>query len=79
MKLKDITNSECDVRKYMTIYMREEDKTELAERYDIDYSVIENIIELCSIAASYENLETEVVPVDIQKTLEERSNEKRYV
>lgn len=75
MKLKDITNSECDVRKYMKVYMREEDKTELAEHYDIDYDVVENIIELCSISVSYEKLETEIIPVDIQKMLEERSNE----
>lgn len=74
MELKDITNSECDVRKYMKVYMREEDKTELAEHYDIEYDVIENIIELCSISISYENLETEIVPADIQKLLEERSN-----
>ena len=44
IKLKDITNSTCDVREYMKVYMREEDKTELAEHYDIDYDVIENII-----------------------------------
>lgn len=69
MKLKDITNSMCDVREYMKVYMREEDKTELAEHYDIDYDVIENIIELCSISVSYENFETEIVPVDIQKML----------
>ena len=74
MKLKDITNSECDVRKCMKVYMREEDKTELTEHYDIDYDVVENIIELCSISISYENLETEIVPVNIQKLLEERSN-----
>ncbi len=75
MKLKDITNSKCDVRNFMKVYMREEDKTELAEHYDIEYDVIENIIELCSISISYENLETEIIPVDIQKLLEERSNE----
>lgn len=75
MKLKDVTNSECDVRKYMKVYMRDEDKTELAEHYDIDYDVVENIIELCSISISYENLETEIVPVNIQKLLEEQSNE----
>ena len=75
MKVKDITNSKCDVRKFMKVYMREEDKTELANHYDIDYSVIENIIELCSITVSYEKLETEIVPVDIQRILEEQSNE----
>ncbi|MDT2844686.1 hypothetical protein [Vagococcus lutrae] len=75
IKLKDITNSMCDVRKYMKVYMREEDKTELAEHYDIDYDVIENIIELCSISVSYENFETEIVPVDIQKMMEEQTNE----
>lgn len=69
IKLKDITNSMCDVRKYMKVYMREEDKTELAEHYDIDYDLIENIIELCSISVSYENFETEIVPFDIQKML----------
>ncbi|UDM74974.1 hypothetical protein [Vagococcus fluvialis] len=75
MKLKDITNSKCDVRKFMKVCMREEDKTELANHYDVDYGVIENIIESCSITVSYENLETEIVPVDIQKMLEEQSNE----
>lgn len=74
MKLKDITNSMCDVRKYMKVYMREEDKTELAEHYDIDYDVIENIIKLCSISVSYENFETEIVPVDIQKMMEEETH-----
>lgn len=75
MKLKDITNSKCDVRKFMKVMMNEDDKTEISDYHDIDYSVIENIIELCSIAVNYENLETEIVPVDIQKTLEEQSNE----
>lgn len=69
MKLKDITNSMCDVREYMGIQMRDEDMEEIADNYDIDYDVIENIIELCHIYVKGEHMNTEIVPVDIQKML----------
>lgn len=69
IKLKDITNSMCDVREYMGIQMRDEDIEEVADNYDIDYDVIENIIELCHIYVKGEHMNTEIVPVDIQKML----------
>lgn len=69
MKLKDITNSMCDVREYMGVQMRDEDIEEIADNYDIDYDVIENIIELCHIYVKGEHMNTEIVPADIQKML----------
>lgn len=69
MKLKDITNSMCDVREYMGIQIRDEDMEEIADNYDVDYEVIENIIELCHIYVKGEHMNTEIVPVDIQKML----------
>lgn len=69
IKLKDITNSTCDVREYMGIQMRDEDMDEIVENYEIDYDVIENIIELCHIYVKGEHMNTEIVPVDIQKML----------
>lgn len=69
IKLKDITNSMCDVREYMGIQMRDEDMEEVADNYDIGYDVIENIIELCQIYVKGEHMNTEIVPVDIQKML----------
>lgn len=75
MKLKDITNSECDVRKYMKVDMRSEQMGELADYYDIDYDVVYEIVKLCGIYVKAEFNETEIVPVNIQKLLEERLNE----
>lgn len=74
MKLKDITNSMCDVRKYMGIQMRDEDMEEIVDNYGIDYDVIENIIELCHIYAKGEHMNTEIVPVDIQKMMEGKTH-----
>ncbi|MDO5742336.1 MAG: hypothetical protein Q4Q13_05220, partial [Vagococcus sp.] len=62
MKLKEITNSMCDVRDYMNVYMRDEDMNEIAEHYDVDYEVIENIIQLCAIYVKHEHMNTEIVP-----------------
>lgn len=70
MKLRDITNSMCDVREYMGIQMRDEDMEEIAENYDVDYDLIDNIIELCRIYVKGEHMNTEIVPVDIQKMME---------
>ncbi|MDT2824841.1 hypothetical protein [Vagococcus lutrae] len=74
IKLKDITNSMCDVREYMGIQMRDEDMDEIVENYEIDYDVIENIIELCHIYVKGEHMNTEIVPVDIQKMMEEKTH-----
>lgn len=65
--LEDITNSKCDVRKYMKVFIDEETKSELMDNYDVDYDTLENIIDSCSISVDHESLKMEIEPFSISK------------
>lgn len=65
--LEDITNSKCDVRKYMKVFIDEETKSELMDDYDVDYDTLESIIDSCSISVDHESLKVEIEPFSISK------------
>ncbi|WP_251868168.1 hypothetical protein [Enterococcus malodoratus] len=71
MKLRDITNSECDVRKYMSIEIPDEVRYEL-ENWDYD---VDDVLGQARIYIDGHKLDDEIIPFNVEKHLELNSNQ----
>ncbi|EAG9994381.1 hypothetical protein D4D42_14495 [Listeria monocytogenes] len=69
MKLRDITNSKCDVREYMNVDFPDWLLEQLKE--EIDFDIIEALKEYAVIYVKHNALEKEIEPFDIYKKVEE--------
>ena len=76
MKLKDITNSRCDIRKYMSVDMDSESKDFYVKEYGISYSTLDEIIENCSIYVDMRYAETDITSGNLVKLPPEDINER---
>lgn len=71
MKLRDITNSECDVRKYMSIEIPDEVRYEL-ENWDYD---VDDVLGQARIYIDGHKLDDEIIPFNVEKHLELNSDQ----
>lgn len=71
MKLRDITNSECDVRKYMSIEIPDEVRYEL-ENWDYD---VDDVLGQARIYIDGHKLDDKIIPFNVEKHLELNSNQ----
>lgn len=71
MKLRDITNSKCDVRKYMSIEVSDEARYELENwGYDVD-----DVLRQARIYIDGHKLDDEIIPFNVEKNLELNPNQ----
>lgn len=71
MKLRDITNSKCDVRKYMSIEVSDEARYEL-ENWDYD---VDDVLSQACISVDGHKLDDEITPFNVEKYLELNKNQ----
>lgn len=71
MKLRDITNSQCDVRKYMSIEIPDEARYEL-ENWDYD---VDDVLRQARIYIDGHKLDDEIIPFNVEKHLEINENQ----